>query len=68
MQLTGRSEGGEEVKSHVYRKCLKMLTLLKRQTHPTKYIKLDSGSCSTSHQLSDTRKEIPSRNLCVLTF
>lgn len=68
MPPTRRREGGAEAKSHVYSKCLKMLTLLKSQTHPTNYIKLDSGSCSASHQISDTRKDIPSRNLCVLTF
>lgn len=68
MELTRRREGGAEVKSHVYSRCLKMLTLLKSQTHPTNSIKLDSGTCSDSHQLSDTRKDIPSWNLCVLTF
>ena len=50
MPPTRRREGGAEVKSHVYSKCLKMLTLLKSQTHPTNFIKLDSGSCSASHQ------------------
>lgn len=68
MELTRRREGGAEVKSHVYSRCVKMLTLLKSQTHPTSSIKLDSGTCSDRHQLSDTRKDILSWNLCVLTF